>query len=100
MCISSTISKLFAFIFTYTCMLTSPLMMFLSFLWLFLADVQSMQIELWGVSGPGVNIIVHLQTRLKMMAEALMLQTSLAWLIIWTALQDADGDSPKGIRRG
>ncbi|XP_071214275.1 PIH1 domain-containing protein 2-like [Salvelinus alpinus] len=53
-----------------------------------------------GEGGEEVNIIVHLQSRLKMRAEGLTLQTSLAWLIIWTVLQDGDGDSPKGIRRG
>ncbi|XP_023863566.1 brefeldin A-inhibited guanine nucleotide-exchange protein 3-like isoform X3 [Salvelinus sp. IW2-2015] len=42
-----------------------------------------------------MNIIVHSQTRLKTSAGGLTLQTSLAWLIIWTAL-NGDRDSPKG----
>ena len=37
----------------------------LSFGRLFLADEQSLRIELWSVSGPEVNIIVHTQTPLK-----------------------------------
>ncbi|KAK6296911.1 hypothetical protein J4Q44_G00330530 [Coregonus suidteri] len=53
-----------------------------------------------GVSGPGVNIIVHSQTQSKTRTEGLMLPTSLAWLIIWTDDKDDRGDSPKGIRRG
>ena len=79
-------SNLFAFVSTYICMLTSPLTLFFSFHRLFLADVLLSRIELCGVSGPGVNIIVHLQSRLNTGAEGLTLQTSLAWRIIWTAL--------------
>ena len=43
MCISRTISNVFAFVFTYR--LTSPLMLFLCFCGLFLADVQSSELN-------------------------------------------------------
>ena len=92
------LTYLYLFLLKLVCWLHIDLEV-LIFGWLFLVDVQSLQIELWGVSGPEVNIIVHSQTQLKTRAEGFTLQTYLAWLIIWTTLQDGDGDSPKGIRR-
>ena len=93
------VAQFLTFLLTLVCWLDSIDVVF-KFGRLFLADVQSSRIELWGVSGPGVNIIVHSQTQLKTRTEGLTLQTSLAWLIIWTTLKDGDGDSPKGVRRG
>ncbi|KAK6323982.1 hypothetical protein J4Q44_G00063210 [Coregonus suidteri] len=42
-------------------------------------------------SGPGVNRIVHSHTRSQMRDEGLTLQTSLAWLIVWTHGKRCEG---------